>query len=644
MILSAKGVLETTSETESKTPRAKALPERDLMSETKSEILEALGEFRNKESTFSEYEKVKFLRNLCDVIAYGKWDFSEEEKNELFECLKNADENGISFWKTGLGDNALAKLVFCAEEGGTKSFLERNAKIAKLAEQLEEKWGFFDETAAKLVGTEPKRAAELAARCLNLWEKNDTSGGLIFVAGLVELNYVRPAVQILVRFAEKGQATESICFLHRLLAKTTGRETAVLDVLRLNLRSLNGKRKFGDTLVFERYVVKRYLSAVRVFAEKRLYKEGCALLKELFDNGWLDINTALAGEFADLANFISGECKEVLPVLRMAAEKFGLEVFEDRRGVLFGRECDTPEVLLRRREDIKYLVCGENDVGDFVYPEIGNVDVVSQKEKAAKTIEKKNSVSETSVLRDESGEVSGVLVAEEGKESASDHSEACSEEAEVRKNAGEEEKKMPDRVFASDIAHENVEKEENRDLTGGNYNEISAQIDKPDVFDDGLPSGAEAENSVVGNKVLFDRDEFAEKQKEVNKEDDVAVFEKVSDEGNNPDGFSDSQVEQEGDAFVSPIEKWEDEGGSGETVPFRKTGNGINVSNILKIDAKEVDRHFEKIKQVASSAFQKAEGRVSDIKERVRETGIANVSSVEKIKGLAKKVNFFKKK
>ena len=70
----------------------------------------------------------------------------------------------------------------------------------------------------------------------------------------------------------------------------------------------------------------------------------------------------------------------------------------------------------------------------------------------------------------------------------------------------------------------------------------------------------------------------------------------------------------------------------------------ININNILNINSKEVDKHFEHIKQIAASAMKKAEEQASAIKKKVEDADLVNSPSVHKIKALAQKIKLFRKK
>lgn len=70
----------------------------------------------------------------------------------------------------------------------------------------------------------------------------------------------------------------------------------------------------------------------------------------------------------------------------------------------------------------------------------------------------------------------------------------------------------------------------------------------------------------------------------------------------------------------------------------------ININSILNINSKEVDKHFEHIKQIATAAMKKAEEQAIAIKKKVEDTDLANSPSVSKIKAFAQKIKLFRKK
>ncbi len=70
----------------------------------------------------------------------------------------------------------------------------------------------------------------------------------------------------------------------------------------------------------------------------------------------------------------------------------------------------------------------------------------------------------------------------------------------------------------------------------------------------------------------------------------------------------------------------------------------IKYDNILNIDEKEIENHFEKIKNLATSVIEKAEQKTSEIMKKIDEFDVENPKGLDKLKKLKEKITFFKKK
>ena len=95
------------------------------------------------------------------------------------------------------------------------------------------------------------------------------------------------------------------------------------------------------------------------------------------------------------------------------------------------------------------------------------------------------------------------------------------------------------------------------------------------------------------------------------------------------------------------IEEWDDEGEEAAVGRADDASAGdkkINISSILNISPKEIDRHFERIKNITTAAVKRAEEQAAQIKRRVESADLANSPSVGKIRALAQKIKFFGKK
>ena len=95
------------------------------------------------------------------------------------------------------------------------------------------------------------------------------------------------------------------------------------------------------------------------------------------------------------------------------------------------------------------------------------------------------------------------------------------------------------------------------------------------------------------------------------------------------------------------IEEWDDEGEEaavGRADDASADDKKINISSILNISPKEIDRRFERIKNITTAAVKRAEEQAAQIKRRVESADLANSPSVGKIRALAQKIKFFGKK
>ena len=95
------------------------------------------------------------------------------------------------------------------------------------------------------------------------------------------------------------------------------------------------------------------------------------------------------------------------------------------------------------------------------------------------------------------------------------------------------------------------------------------------------------------------------------------------------------------------IEEWDDvgeEAAVGRAEDASADDKKINISSILNISPKEIDRHFERIKNITTAAVKRAEEQAAQIKRRVESADLANSPSVGKIRALAQKIKFFGKK
>lgn len=97
-------------------------------------------------------------------------------------------------------------------------------------------------------------------------------------------------------------------------------------------------------------------------------------------------------------------------------------------------------------------------------------------------------------------------------------------------------------------------------------------------------------------------------------------------------------------AVAPELPKFEEWNNEGAAEPQTEKSQKINISSILNINSQEVDKHFEHIKQIATAAVKKAEEQAALIKQKVEDADLANSPSIAKIRALAQKIKFFRKK
>jgi len=69
-----------------------------------------------------------------------------------------------------------------------------------------------------------------------------------------------------------------------------------------------------------------------------------------------------------------------------------------------------------------------------------------------------------------------------------------------------------------------------------------------------------------------------------------------------------------------------------------------DIDSILKVSALDIDKHFEKIKQVADNALNMAKEQMNDVKDKVEKIDVSKVPSMDKVKDFAKRFQFKRKK
>ena len=70
----------------------------------------------------------------------------------------------------------------------------------------------------------------------------------------------------------------------------------------------------------------------------------------------------------------------------------------------------------------------------------------------------------------------------------------------------------------------------------------------------------------------------------------------------------------------------------------------LDIDSILKVSSLDIDKHFEKIKNAADNALHQAREQMSEVKGKVEKLDVSKVTSIEKVKNLAKKFQIKRKK
>lgn len=551
-----------------------------------------------EDAVVAVYEKTDMLRKLCDVAAYTHRKLSENEKNYLFHYLFDAVNDGFSPSSIGLNDAVLAKLMADDALDGLSELeaaplLARNAEIEDFAEKYESELGFYEETAAKFIRHEPGKIKPLIEKCLKSIQKGKDPRGVVFALALVDLNQIKSAVQILLELAKKGKATEISGFLHRLLPKVKGTEHLILDIICMNLQNIADDDDF-----LKEYAVRRAMTAARLFVDASCDTQAVALLKYLILGNWFDGVPEMIPLFIGLANTIISRRDELTNELCFLAQQLKLNIYDTDDGVLIGTEDDNPLMMARKQLEKTVL---EKPLPDFS-------KVVSE----MKSVEAKNS----KMLQD----LDDILAARSNRQA-----DTLLIDEEDLLNASQNEPKQ--NQIAADEG----------DMYYPTYSdEVPLNLSETPVETDvSCHYNSENSENVFPQKPLDDSDNEPTSMTSL-KDDGYAL-----DEQANATQIAEPEQPLLDKSMALPdFKKWDE----GDTHSDIQNSRKININNILNIKSDEVDKHFEQIKNIASSAFKKAELHAKQIKERVENAELSSSASVGKIKNFAKKIKLFKKK
>ena len=490
--------------------------------------------------------------------------------------------------------------------------LARNAEIGEFAAGLEEETGFCEETAAKLIRHEPGKIRPLTERCLHLIETGAAPKGVVFALALLELNQVKSAVRILLELAKKGRATEMCGFLHRLLPKAKGAETLIADMVRINLQNLPELPAKGVTAsehaAFRHYAAQRALCAARDFAETGCAVQAAVLLKFLVQEGWLAPDNecgvgnggtqSLMREFIVLANTLVAADSRLAAEMAALAEKMKLNVYRNTDGMFIGTADDNPLTSARRRLERAVLGATTIDLSAATAKMQGL-------EKATYGVYQS---------------LKGTLAAKSAALKTVSAGKMVTEEISAAEEEKDEPRKMPEQgEKAAAVVPSEVLSVPETPVTVSS----EALIAEPEVpIAEQEPPMAEPEAPIAEPEAPIAEPEVSE--------------------------FSAKTPEQPAAISELPaIEEWGDEGeeaAEGRAEDASADDKKINISSILNISPKEIDRHFERIKNITTAAVKRAEEQTAQIKRRVESADLANSPSVGKIRALAQKIKFFGKK
>ena len=605
------------------------------------------------------YEKRAALRRLCDVAAYTQRRLSEAEKDYLFRYLREAAADGFAPQGIGLDDTVLSRLAADDALNGLSELeaaplLARNAEIGEFAAGLEEETGFCEETAAKLIRHEPGKIHPLTERCLHLIETGAAPKGMVFALALLELNQVKSAVRILLELAKKGRATEMCGFLHRLLPKAKGAETLIADMVRINLQNLPELPAKGVTAsehaAFRHYAAQRALCAARDFAETGCAVQAAVLLKFLVQEGWLAPDNecgvgnggtqSLMREFIVLANTLAAADSRLAAEMAALAEKMKLNVYRNTDGVFIGTADDNPLTSARRRLERAVLGATTIDLSAAtakmqrlekatygVYQSLKGT--LAAKSAALKTVSAGKMVTEE------------ISAAEEEKDEPQKMPEQGEKAAAVVPSEVLPVSETPVMVSSEALIAEPEVPIAEPEAPMAESEAPIAEPEAPMAEPEAPMAEPEAPMTEPGVPMTEPEAPMAEPEAPMAEPEAPMAEPEVSE-------FSAKTPEQPAEISELPaIEEWGDEGeeaAEGRADDASADDKKINISSILNISPKEIDRHFERIKNITTAAVKRAEEQAAQIKRRVESADLANSPSVGKIRALAQKIKFFGKK
>ena len=415
-------------------------------------------------------------------------------------------------------------------------------------------------------------------------------------------------------------------FLHRLLPKAKGAETLIADMVRINLQNLPELPAKGVTALehaaFRHYAAQRALCAARDFAETGCAVQAAVLLKFLVQEGWLAPDNecgvgnggtqSLMREFIVLANTLAAADSRLAAEMAALAEKMKLNVYRNTDGMFIGTADDNPLTSARRR--LERAVLGATTID------------LSAATAKMQGLEKATYGVYQSLKEALAAKSAALKTVSAGKMVTEEISAAEEEKDEPRKMPEQGEKAaavVPSEVLSVSETPVTVSSETLIAEPEAPMAESEASMAEPEA------PMAESEASMAEPETPMAEPEAPIAEPEVSE-------------------FSAKTPEQPAAISELPaIEEWDDEGEEaavGRADDASADDKKINISSILNISPKEIDRRFERIKNITTAAVKRAEEQAAQIKRRVESADLANSPSVGKIRALAQKIKFFGKK
>ena len=616
-----------------------------------------------------DIEKDAILRKISSIIVNNKHKLAFAEKEYLFNYFHKVYIKGVDVKRIGLADIMLSKLmadkeIIEATKEDVQQYLEHNRNIANFSKELDEVYGFCENTASKLIHYDASHLANVVERCMSRMVIDEKPKGLLVALELVNLNQMKTAINILIELAKKGRATEVTSFIHRILPKINGTQAMILKILKLNLQQLQQDEFVSNNPEIKEYILYAYLNAVEVFVEANYIKEGGELLYELYNKGWfIEARTLVSAKFTNIANKIIVLDANQKTILLDIAQKLNLKIYTKDDMVSIGKEIKAQSSLdykninivqentITKDEQLSAIEINEEVVVDDVLETEISIENISEViDKAEEVLEEdKEDILDIEDVDTNTQDIENInKEVQEAIETSNNEDNKQIEEiletvlepleieevtSDAEETSEEENDKFQELIESLTVEESKIEESENAEEITEEHPEPQNTIEENDDKEEIL----QEEDTPTPNNETDDI--FLEILNQVNQEDVVTA--------------NDSKEVKEAEALVEdkqPTETTVEEIINQESLNENATistediedkqddSDKINLNNILNISQADIDKHFEKIKNITMLANEKAE----KIKERVENMDFSNSKSVERIKDIAKKISVFK--